>query len=84
MSRVGEYHWKYLTEFEGFPSWRIIQRWGEELEAGLRVGEGVFDGTRHNLGLLFRIIKDRLAGLEHPARARVAVLCDAFFPEWLM
>jgi hypothetical protein len=31
MSRVGEYHWKYLEAFAGFPSRRTIQRWREEL-----------------------------------------------------
>jgi hypothetical protein len=66
-----------LEEIAAFPSWRTIQRWREGLEAEIRRGEGVFDGARHNPNLLIRIITDRLAGLEHPARARVAVLCEA-------
>jgi hypothetical protein len=77
MSPVGEYHWKYLEAFAGFPSWRTIQRWREELEAEIRLDEGVFGGTRHNLDLLIRIIRARLDVRKHPARARVAVLCDA-------
>jgi hypothetical protein len=55
----------------------IIQGWPEELEAEIRLGEGVFDGTRHNLDLLIRISKARLDERKRPVRARVAVLCDA-------
>jgi hypothetical protein len=60
MSQVGEYHWEYLEASAGFPSWRTTQRWREELAAENRLDDGVFDGTRHNLDLLIRIIKARL------------------------
>jgi hypothetical protein len=45
MSQVGEYHWKCLEDFEGFPSWRIIHRWRDELEAEIRSDKVVFTDT---------------------------------------
>jgi hypothetical protein len=41
----------------------------------------VFDGTRQNIDLTIRISKDRLAELEHPARARVTAWCDSVSSE---
>jgi hypothetical protein len=60
----------------GFPSWRTIQGWRQDLMDQMGLKDDLFDGSDENLMKLFELIQQVRHSTGHPQYMKGSVACD--------